>query len=238
VNEGFNKGEHGAGIGAKIGFEIKLTARQQNGDAVIADGSRKQNFVTDTHRARIDAHSGKRSADASRSDVDLVRFAVFDDLGVTGSDPDTCISRGFRHGSNFSFEERRRQPRFEHECDHQGFCPGARNREVVHRTVHRKFTDRTTRETQRLNHKAIGGDRNRRAIDVDVCGVSEWAGSRTKKQGSKKAFDEFAAGFAAGAVRHLNLGITEPHGCGFGKRGSLSAYATEFRLTIAALRCS
>jgi hypothetical protein len=39
-------------------------------------------------------------------------------------------------------------------------------------------------------------------------------------------------------VSHLNLGIAEPHGCGFGKRGSLSAYATEFRLTIAALRCS
>jgi hypothetical protein len=39
-------------------------------------------------------------------------------------------------------------------------------------------------------------------------------------------------------VRHLDLGVAEPHGCGFGKHCGRSAHATEFRLTIAALRCS
>jgi hypothetical protein len=39
-------------------------------------------------------------------------------------------------------------------------------------------------------------------------------------------------------VRHLDLRVAEPHGCGFSKCGGRSAQATEFRLTIAALRCS
>ena len=165
----------------------------------------------------------KQAADAGCSDVHLVRFAVFDNLGVAGGDPHTGIPRGLCHGSNFGFENLRRQPGFENIADHEGFCPGARNREVVHRTVHRKFTNRTARKTQRLDHEAIGGNRNCCAVDVDLSGISERAGRGTKKQGSKKAFDESPAGFTSGSVRHLDLRIAEPDGRGFGKHGGHSA---------------
>jgi hypothetical protein len=39
-------------------------------------------------------------------------------------------------------------------------------------------------------------------------------------------------------VRHLDLRIAEPDGCGFGNCGGRSAQAIELRLTIAALRYS
>ena len=56
-NQRFDQRQHGARIGAKVGFEIELAARQQNGDAVIADRAGEQNLVADAHRARIDGHA-------------------------------------------------------------------------------------------------------------------------------------------------------------------------------------
>ena len=75
---------------------------------------------------------------------------------------------------------------------------------------------------------------------MSTCAASpSGPGAHAKKQGSKKAFDQLAAGFASGSVRHLDLRIAEPDGRGFGNcERRRSAQAIELRLTIAALRCS
>ena len=44
-NQSLDQRQHGAGIGAKVGFKIEFAARQQNRDAVIANGPGEQNPV-------------------------------------------------------------------------------------------------------------------------------------------------------------------------------------------------
>ncbi len=185
MNQGFDQRKHGARVGTKIGFEIELAARQQNGDAVIADGPGEQNLVADAHRARIDVHAVNQAADAGRGDVHLVGFAVFDHFGVAAGDADSRVPRGFRHGANFGFEHRRGQSGFEHIGDDQGLCPGSRNRQIVDRAVHRKFADGTSGKSERLDHKAVGRDRDSCSVDVDVRGIAQRAGSGSEKQRRK-----------------------------------------------------
>jgi hypothetical protein len=71
-----------------------------------------------------------------------------------------------------------------------------------------------------------------------VGGIAERARRVAKQQWRKEAFDEFAAGFAAGSVGHLDLRVAETDVPGFGNCGVGSDQAIELRLTIAALRCS
>ena len=70
-------------------------------------------------------------------------------------------------------------------------------------------------------------------------GISQGPGDAAKKQWREQTFNQFAAGFASGSVRHLDLGIAKPDGDRMGIDGGRSAHAIEVRLvTIAALRCS
>ena len=52
---GLNQGKYRTRVGAQICFEVQFAARQQDGDAVIADRAGKQNLVAGPNRARIDA---------------------------------------------------------------------------------------------------------------------------------------------------------------------------------------
>ena len=225
-------------------FEIELAARQQNRDAMVADRPGKQNLVADAHRARIDGHSTKQPADPGGGDVHLVGLAVLDDFGVAPGDANSRVPRGLCHGANFRLEHRRGQPGFEYERDHQGLGPRARDRQIVHRAVHREFANGAAGKSQRLYHKAVGRDCYCASVDIDVRGISQGPGSRSKKQGRKKTFDQFAAGLTSGSVSHLDLGIAKADGRRLGIDRSLIAYAIivyaiEVRLVaIAAFRCS
>ena len=50
--------QNGTRVGAEIGFEIEFSARQQDGDAVIADRSGEQNLVAGADGLGIDPHPG------------------------------------------------------------------------------------------------------------------------------------------------------------------------------------
>ena len=66
-----------------------------------------------------------------------------------------------------------------------------------------------------LDHEAVGGDGDAGSVDVEVSGVAEAVrDERREKQRREQAFDQAAAGFAAGAVRHLDLRIRESGSCG------------------------
>lgn len=210
---------------------------------MIADGPGKQNLVPDAHRTRIDRHSMKQAANAGGGNVHLIGLAVFDDFRVSPGDADSRIPRGFRHGANFRLEHRCREPGFEHKGDDHGFGARARYRQIVHRAVHRKFADRSTRKAKRFDNKAVSRDGNGAPIDVDVRGVSQGPRRRSKEQWREKAFDQLAAGLTSGSVSHLDLGIAKPDGSRPDLPGSLGyaiiAYAIEVRLVaIAAFRCS
>ena len=220
MNQSFDQRQHGARIGTKIGFEIEFAARQQDGDAMIADRAGKQNLVANAHRTRIDSHSMQQAADAGGGDVHLVGFTVFDDFGVAPGDADSRVPRGFCQGANFRLEHRRGQPGFEHKSDDQGFGTRARYRQIVHRAVHREFANRSAGKAERLDYKAVSRDRDGVPVDIDVRGISQGPGSRSKKQWREKPFDQFAAGLTSGSVRHLDLGIAKPDGRRLGIQSS------------------
>src|ERR1700733_3927041 len=113
----------------------------------------------------------------------------------------------------------------------------------MHGAVAGEFANRAAGKAQRVDDKTVGCDRNLGAVDIDMCGVSEWPRSGAEKQRSEQAFDEFPAGLASGTMRHLNLWVTEADVRGFGKHSErsgryLEPQAIELRATIAALRCS
>ena len=115
----------------------------------------------------------KQAADSGGSDVHWIGFAVLDNFGVAARDRDSGVPRGFRHGANFGFEHRRGQSGFENIGDNQGFRPRSRNREIVHGSVHGKFSDGAARKTQRLDHETVGGDGDLGTVDVEVGGIAQ-----------------------------------------------------------------
>lgn len=241
ANESFDERKHGASVRAKIGFEIEFAAREQDGNAVIADRAREKNPIADADRTRINRDAGKEAADAGGGYVHAVGFAMLDDFGVTGSDANTGILRGFGHGSNFGFENRGGQSGFENVRDDEGFSASAGDGEVVDGAVDGEFADRTAGEGDGLYDKTVGSDGNFRAVDFDMSSIAERAGRVPEKERSEKTFDQFAAGFAAGSVSHLDLRVTEAYARRIGQQRGGSgrvAQATELRLTITALRCS
>ena len=65
---------------------------------------------------------------------------------------------------------------------------------------------------QRFHDKAVSRDCDCGAVDIDVRGISQRPGGRSKEQWSKKTFDQLAAGLASGSVSHLDLGVAKPDG--------------------------
>ena len=149
VRQRLHQGQHGTGVGAEVRLQIEFTARQQNRDAVVADGPGKQDLVAAADRSRRDAQSRDQMADSGSGDVHLIGFAVFDHFGVAARDNDAGGSRGSGHGANFGFQDIRRQAGFEDVTDHQRLRAGSGNCQVIHGSVHGEFADRASGKTQR-----------------------------------------------------------------------------------------
>ncbi len=161
------------------------------------------------HRLRRNLDAGKQAADPGGRDVHAVGLAVLDDFGVAAGDSDARRFGGLGPWRDFRFQNFRRQSGFENERDDHRFGPRAGNRQIVYRAVHRQFADRAAGKTQRLHHEAVGGDRDSRAVDLNMRGVAERARGGTEQQRSEQSFDQPAAGLAAGAVRHFDLRFAE-----------------------------
>ncbi len=238
LNQSFDQRKHGTCVGPYISFQIQLSAGQQNSYAMVPDRTGDQHFVAWPYRTRINGYSSKAMANARGRDVHLVCFTVFDDLGVTACDPDSCLLSRFGHGTDFRLQNCGGKSRFEYVADDQSFCFGSRDSQVVHRSVYGKLTDRTTGKSQGFDDKAVGGDGNLRSTDVNERGVAQRTRIIPKQQGSKESFDELAAGFSSSAMGHLDLRIAEPNCCRISLRSS-GAHAIGRRLvTKAAFRCS
>ena len=52
AHQRLNQRQHGARVGAQFGFQIEFSSGQQNGNAVIANRAREQNFVAWLHGLR------------------------------------------------------------------------------------------------------------------------------------------------------------------------------------------
>ena len=60
-----------------------------------------------------------------------------------------------------------------------------------------------------LDHETVGGHGDSCAIDLDVRGIAQWTLAGTEEKRCEQAFHKPAAGFAAGAMRHLDLRLAK-----------------------------
>ena len=67
-------------------FEIEFAAREQNGDAMIADGPAEQHLVAGTNRCGETVRPGIEPADSRSGDVHAVGFAVLDNFCIAADD--------------------------------------------------------------------------------------------------------------------------------------------------------
>ena len=82
----------------------------------------------------------------------------------------------------------------------------AGNGQIVHRAVYGKFADGAAGKAQRLDHEAVGRDRRCECRSTcNVRGIAQRLRGWPEQQRREQAFDQPAAGFATGAVRHLDL---------------------------------
>ena len=172
----FDQRQNGARIGTDLGFEIELAAGQQDGDAVIADGTGEQHLVAGTDGLRRDVDTLDRAADAATADVHVVGFAMLDDLGIAGRDDHTRAAGGGGHGAHFEFEDFGGQTGFEHISDDEGLGAGAGDGQIVHRAIDGQFAYGTTGETQGFDDEGVGGDRQRDTVDGNMGGVTQRSG--------------------------------------------------------------
>ena len=115
------------------------------------------------------------------------------------------------------------------------------NGQIVHRSIYGELADRAAGKTQRLHDKAIGGDGDLRAVEIEMGGISERFRGRAEEQRSEKSFDQPAAGFTAGAMSHFDLRLAEAKTWRHGSAsfsGSSTFRLPKLMVTIAVLRCS
>ena len=88
----------------KIRFKIQLSARKKDGNAVIANRSRKNNLIPRTGGPRIDRHLRQEATDASRRDVHAVGFTAFDNLCIPSNHGDACPLSSGSHRAHLRFK--------------------------------------------------------------------------------------------------------------------------------------
>ena len=142
ARQSLNHREHGARVGAEFGFEIEIAASQQNGDAVIADRAGEQDFIAGPNGSRID--SAPLECGCPRPVVVMYMPSALPCSTTLVSPPAMRTPAAFGrlgHGANFGFQNSSGKARFEDERDHHRFGFGARNGEVIHRSVHGELAD-------------------------------------------------------------------------------------------------
>ena len=182
VRQRLHQRKHGARIGAEVRFQIEFAARQQDGDAVIADGAGEQNLVAGPDRR------GARGCTPGiggrcRTVVMYMRSAL--PCSTTLVSPPAMTTPARRAAAamarDFGFQDLGRQPGFQDVADHQRL----RRAPETARSLTVPFTASSPMEPpgkrKRLHHEAVGGDRDAGAVDVDVGGVAQGLGGQRRR---------------------------------------------------------
>ena len=168
-------------------------------------------------------------ADTGGGDVDAVRCALADDLGVAGDDLYAGPGRGFAHVGDDFAEFVDRKALLDDEGGRQPLRASARYREVVDGAVHGDVADRTAWKAPRRNDIGVGGERQpvaRRGAKRG--GVAELFEFVVAERLEEHRVDERRRRLAAGAVRERHHFFEQP-------RASLPELVDPFQHAVFAL---
>src|SRR5271165_1179836 len=121
----FDQRQDAARVGRQVGFKVEFAAREEDGDAVVPNRSREDNFVAETNGSCIDGHLRHEAADTGGCDVHAVGFAALDYLRISADHDDSGTLKGGSHGADLALENRCGQSLFENEGDDHGLTPGS-----------------------------------------------------------------------------------------------------------------
>ena len=167
---------HGGGVGPDVRLESQVASRQHHRHPVVGNGAGDEDAIAALDAIGAQPPAGRDDADPGRCHVQPVGCAPADDLGVTGDDRHTGRGGRLGHVGDDLAElvDRRSPPRDER--GREPVRPGAHHGEVVDRPVDGEVTDRSARETERLHHERIGGERQRLAVgQSDECRIGQRA---------------------------------------------------------------
>ena len=143
------------GVGLDGGGERQALALAHDGDAVISQCAADQHLVTGAADCSGELHARGHLAHAGGVDVDAVRAAALDHLGVAGDDGDARLARGLRHGVDDRSQVRHGVPLFQDEAAGEVAYARAGGGDVVDGAAHGEPADVAAGEELRRDYKAI-----------------------------------------------------------------------------------
>ena len=165
---------------------------------------------------------------------------MLDDFGVAAGDRDSSSARGSCHGAHFGLENLRGQAGFEHISDDQrfGLAPETARSFTVPLTASSPMEPPGKRRG--LTTKLSVVMASRVPLRSRCAASPERFCRRAEEKRREQAFDQPAAGFAAGSVSHFDLRLAEAKTGGMDRRAFwlVDVQATKLMVTIAVLRCS
>ncbi len=168
-------------VRAQIGFEVDITAREKDGDAVIAYRAGEDNLIARLDQVARATHTIVGETDSRRGDVHAVGLAVFHNFRITAKNADAGAMRCLCHRPNLGFQDVARKAGFEDEGGHQRGGDRTSHDQVVHRAVDGEFPNRSSRKPQRPHDEGVGGQRNSRSIELQEGGVHQRSVSATQQ---------------------------------------------------------
>src|SRR5277367_3093079 len=168
-SHGFYKRKDGTRIRLKVRrLQVKFAARQQNGDAMIANWPGEDNLVPCAHGLRAKIYATQRSPNARGRDIHVIRFAVFHNFGITANYSYSGVLGCHTHGTDLCLQHFCGQAGFENKCDDNCIRPCTGYCQVIDGAVNRQLSDRATWKAQRAYNKTVRGDRDTSSIDGNV----------------------------------------------------------------------
>ncbi len=148
------------GVAFEHRFEFDPFANRQDGDPMIAEGARNQDFVARPGIADGEAASLGQDSHARGGDEDLVALATIDHLGIAGDDRYAGFGAGFAHGGHDPPQVGHRQTFLQNKCGRKIERRGAADGQIVDRAMHGQSADVAAGEKRRPDHEGIGCQRD------------------------------------------------------------------------------
>ena len=202
-----NHAVQGGAIGADLTLEFEPLAHAHDGHAVVADGSRNDDRVTEHCMQRTHGDARSHETDAGSGDVAAVAVAALNNFCVAGDDLHVRCGCGFGHVVDDCSQLRQREAFFKNKAGAQELRLCAGDGEIVDGSVHSQLADRPAGKKQRLHDERIGAECEPRAAGLKQRRIAQVFQRRVAERGQEEMLHQLVAQLAAAAVAHHDGGI-------------------------------